>query len=290
MNDVLNQIIEKNHITEEFINAKKMDKENRIFMSDNYVIKIYYPKKFQYYYNELEVYHNLQSKDYLPKLYSYGEESTYKYIVISRLDGKSLFDSWDEYTVDERSEFVKQISNILKDINEIRVEPINFKSILDTKFLNVLSNLNFSGNFISLLQDMYTNNSEFIKTSELGHLIHVDVHFYNFFVNKNKIYAYDFENTMMAPLDYQLLRWYRMWRYPETFIYPKNSLTNQQKHSYETIMPNMLSNYQELCSNYHFEERMKAYLLVYLLEEAKRCNLSEEKVKTYIKENSKIKI
>ena len=121
-------------------------------------------------------------------------------------------------------------------------------------------------------------------------MIHVDVHFYNFFVNKNKIYAYDFENTMMAPLDYQLLRWYRMWRYPETFIYPKNSLTNQQKHSYETIMPNMLSNYQELCSNYHFEERMKAYLLVYLLEEAKRCNLSEEKVKTYIKENSKIKI
>ena len=57
MNDVLNQIIEKNHITEEFINAKKMDKENRIFMSDNYVIKIYYPKKFQYYYNELEVYY-----------------------------------------------------------------------------------------------------------------------------------------------------------------------------------------------------------------------------------------
>ena len=77
--DILTSILSKHNIKESFINAKKMDKENRIFISDNFVVKIYYPKKFQYYYNELEVYKNLSNKDYLANLHGYGEEEGYKY-------------------------------------------------------------------------------------------------------------------------------------------------------------------------------------------------------------------
>ena len=48
----LDIILKKHNISEEFCNAKKMDKENRIFMSDNYIVKLYYPKKYKYYFNE----------------------------------------------------------------------------------------------------------------------------------------------------------------------------------------------------------------------------------------------
>lgn len=290
MSETLEQIIKKHSIDENFVNAKAMDKENRIFMSDNYVIKIYYPKKFQYYYNELEVYQRLAGKDYLPKLYQYGEEESYKYIIISKLNGQSLFDCLDNYSYEDRVSFIEQISRILRDINNIKQIPINFKPILDAKFQTAMSGVNFSNEYKFFLEGMYNYYVNYIQKQESGSLIHVDVHFYNFFVSNGKIFAYDFENTMIAPLEYQLLRWYRMWKYPETFFYPKNSLNSFQKKSYEIIMPLMLKFYPELFSCSDFEERMKLYLLVYLLEEAKRCNLSEENVNKYITENRRVRI
>lgn len=290
MNEVLDQIVKKNNIEEKFINAKAMDKENRIFKSENYVVKIYYPKKFQYYYNELEVYKNLNNKDYLPTLYYCGEEQAYKYIIISRLDGKSLFDSWDEYSKTEKIDIVKQISVILKDINNIRQEKVAFKPILDSKFQTAIFGLDYSPEYILELHNIYDDYLQYINDIEIGNLIHIDVHFYNFFVNKNKIYAYDFENMMIAPRDYQLLRWYRMWKYPETFVYPKNSLNDMQIESYNILMPNLLNNYKELSDFSNFEKRLQLYLFIYLIEEAKRCKLSEETVKRYVKDNKEIKL
>ncbi len=290
MNETLGLIIKKHGIAEQFVNAKLMDKENRIFMSDNYVIKIYYPKKFQYYYNELEVYQKLFGKDYLPKLYQYGEEESYKYIIISKLYGRSLFDCWDSYSYKDRINFIEQISRVLRDINNIKKTPIDFKPILDAKFQTAISGVNFSKEYKTFLKETYNYYVNYIQKQESGSLIHVDVHFYNFFVSNGKIFAYDFENTMIAPLDYQLLRWYRMWKYPETFFYPKNSLNSIQKRTYEIIMPSMLKFYPELFSCSNFEERMKLYLLVYLLEEAKRCNLSEKKISEYISENRRVRI
>ena len=290
MNEILQQIVVKHGITEMFINAKKMDKENRIFISENYVIKIYYPRKFQYFYNELEVYQKLNQKDYLPKLYNYVEEENYKYIIISRLNGKSLFDSCNEYSNVERIKFIEQISNILREINNIRQENINFKLILDMKFQNALNSLNFSEGFKNDLQKIYNCYINYVHESEMGKLIHIDIHFYNFFVNCGKVFAYDFENTTIAPLDYQLLRWYRMWKYPETFIYPKYSLTLPQKKSYEILFPQMLRFYPELSNHENFDERLKLYLLIYLLEEANRCHLSQETVRDYISQNKRVRI
>ena len=153
--DILTSILLKHNIKESFINAKKMDKENRIFISDNFVVKIYYPKKFQYYYNELEVYKNLSNKDYLANLHGYGEEEGYKYIIISRLKGKSLFDSWDSYDVTQRKDFIKQISTILKDINNIRSEEVNFKYHLNNIFNSAFNSLEFSKNFLEYIKETY---------------------------------------------------------------------------------------------------------------------------------------
>lgn len=288
--DILTSILLKHNIKESFINAKKMDKENRIFISDNFVVKIYYPKKFQYYYNELEVYKNLSNKDYLANLHGYGEEEGYKYIIISRLKGKSLFDSWDSYDVTQRKDFIKQISTILKDINNIRNEEVNFKDHLNNIFNSTFNSLEFSKNFLEYIKETYLELLTCISDIEDANLIHIDTHFYNFFVNDGKIFAYDFENTIMAPLDYQLLRWYRMWRYPESFYYPKNSLTQEQIDSYNILMPELLNNYESLYKNKNYNERVKLYSLIYLLQEANRCNLPEEKVKKYIRENKDIRL
>jgi len=288
--DTIKKILNKYDISEKFDNAKKMDKENRIFISENYVVKIFYPNKYSYYYNELEVYKNLNNKDYLPKLYYYGEEETYKYIIISRLKGNSLFDSWNKLSNVQKESSVRQIAKILKDINEIRTSEVDFKMFLNKKFSSVLENLSFSGETKKNIENIYNSKINYIKDMEKGNLIHIDVHFYNFFINSDKVFAYDFENMIMAPLDYQLLRWYRMWKYPETFIYPKNSLSSSEINSYQILMPILLEEYPSLMCNDKSDDRIKLYSLIYLLEEAKRCKLAENDVLNYIDKNKLVKI
>lgn len=285
---ILDKILSEHQIDEPFENAKKMDKENRIFMNENRVVKIYYPKKFPYYYNELEVYKGLGNKDYLPTLQHSGENEDYKYIIISKLQGHSLFDSWDNYTEEQHNNFIIQIATILRDINNIKVEKKNFKQEFENNFKSVLASLDYSEKFNKLINYLYENNIDYLRDEELCKLIHVDVHFYNFFVDEEKVYAYDFENTMMAPVDYQLLRWYRMWQYPQSFFYPKDSLSSEQIDSYKMIMPELLNNYNELAECPNITERVKLYSLMYLLQESKRCNLGEDLTKQYIKENKSV--
>ena len=286
----LDMILKKHNIKEKFENAKKMDKENRIFISDNFVIKLYYPKKYNYYFNELEIYQGLNDKDYLPKLYYYGEEENFKYIVISRLKGKSLFDSWKNLDSNQKKSVIIQIATILKDLNNLRQENINFKDKLDDLFLDTISKLKFSKDFLYYLKNLYCLKSECFEPNELGNLIHIDVHFYNFFIDDNKVYAYDFENTFLAPLDYQLVRWYKMWKYPEKFKYPKDSMTEEEIESYDILMPILLGQYPEISKNTNFQDRVMTYELIYLLQEACRCNLTEEEVKLYIKNNENVKL
>lgn len=283
--DVLNEILDAHNINEKFENAKKMDKENRIFKSENYVIKIYYPKKYNFYYNELKVYQALKGKDYLPDLYYWGENETYKYIVISKLNGKSLFDCWEEYSSHQHLDLISQIAKIIKDINNIEQQKFNFKTDFSKKFEIAKTSLDYSEKSIKLINYLFENSINYLGDNELCQLIHIDVHFYNFFVEKGKVFAYDFENLTAAPLDYQLLRWYRMWMYPQSFVYPKDSLSQTQINSYRMIMPELINNYPELLINQNSTERVKLYGLLYLLEEAKRCQLDEPTVKKYIKEN-----
>ena len=55
-------------------------------------------------------------------------------------------------------------------------------------------------------------------------------------------------------------------------------------------MPELLNNYESLYKNKNYNERVKLYSLIYLLQEANRCNLPEEKVKKYIRENKDIRL
>jgi hypothetical protein len=283
--NTLDQIVQKHNLSESFISAKPMDSENRIFKSDHFIIKIYYPRKYSYYYNELVVYQNLYMKDYLSKLYFYGEEQDYKYIIISRLEGQLLFDLWDNSSLKCRDFIIEQLATILKDINHIKTQNKNFKSFIDLKFNNALSKLDYSDVFLESIQETYASYRKNIQDNELCYLIHDDLHFYNFMLDNQKLLAYDFEHLTIAPLDYQLVRFYKQWKYPETLIYPKYSMTKQQKQSYQMIMPSLLKYYPQLIQNCNVNERLKLYLLIYLLEEAKRVNLSEDKTKNLIKEN-----
>ncbi len=287
---IVEDIKKKDNINEIFYNGKKMDPENRLFISDNYVIKIYYPKKFEYFNNELEVYNNLKDKEYIPELHSYGENDGYKYIIMSKINGISLFDIWSKSSYTERKSYLKDIAIILKDINNIKSSKIDFKNLMSFNFKELLGKLPYTSDTINHINYIFNENIDYITNEEQASLIHIDTHFYNFMIDENKkLIAYDFEHTMMAPKDYQLVRLYRMNYYPESFVYPKNSLNQNEIKKYNSVLFNIIDNYPEIINN-NTDKRLKVYLLNYLLTEAIRCNIKENDVLNIIEENKKIRI
>ena len=289
--DIIETIKSNHGIEDDFYNGKIMDSEKRLFMSDNYVIKLYFPKKYNYYYNELEVYNALSNKEYLPTLYFNGEEENYKYVVLSKENGKSLFDSWDNLSNEERIQYLKDISTILKDINKIKTTEVDFKNFMNNEFNNSIGRIDYSDSSLKTIKNIYDDNICYIGNNETSSLIHIDTHFYNFMINKDgKLIAYDFENTINAPLDFQLVRLYRMNYYPESFIYPKDSLNKEQIKSYNIVIPTIINNYPEIIDFKNVENRLKIYLLNYLLKEIIRCNIKEEKAMKIIFQNDNIKL
>lgn len=286
----IDYILNRHNLKEVFHNGKIMDPEERLFISDNYVIKLYYPKKFEYFENELEVYNSLSSKEYLPKLIFSGKNSQYKYIVISKIYGLSLFDSWKKLSTEERKKYLKDLSIILRDINNIKSNITSFQSTIKNSYEDSLSKLNYSLSTIETFENIFNENIGYITNNESSSLIHIDTHFYNFMIsNSSKLIAYDFEHTIMAPRDYQLVRLYRMNYYPESFIYPKGSLSNSEIKEYEGIMFEIINNYPEII-NSNTKYRLKVYLLDYLLKEAIRCNINEKDVLEIVEKNKNIKL
>jgi len=55
-------------------------------------------------------------------------------------------------------------------------------------------------------------------------------------------------------------------------------------------MPLLLANYPGISDIPNFEDRVKLYILIYLLQEAKRLKLSEDIAMKYISDNIKIKL
>ena len=288
--DIVETIARKNCINEKFYNGKPMDKEQRLFMSDNYVIKIYYPKKYNYYYNELNVYNGLRTKSYIPRLFYCGEENDYKYIIISRENGKSLFDLWNKLSYYDKIKYLKDMAIIIKDINNLRSGVVDFKNIIKEEYNCSIKKINYTCDTLNIINKIFDDNIDYINNSEKSSLIHIDTHFYNFMVNKNgKLIAYDFENIVDAPIDYQFVRLYRMNYYPESFIYPKDSLTQKQIDEYKIILPTIIQSYPEIIMK-NTDYRLKVYLLNYLLKEVIRCKIPEDKAKEIIFKNQKIKL
>lgn len=288
---IIESIKNKYDIKDSFYNGKVMDPEQRLFLSDNFVIKLYFPKKYKYYFNELEVYRHLYDKEYIPTLYFNGEEENYKYIVLQKENGKSLFDSWDSLSKVEKIGYLKDIAIMLKDINNIKSGRVDFRNYVNKEFYHSMDCINFSASSLKKINEIYNDNICYINNDEKSSLIHIDTHFYNFMINDDKkLIAYDFEHTINAPIDYQLVRLYRMNYYPESFIYPKNSLSSEQIETYNIILPTIIKNYSELIDFKNVENRLKIYLLNYLLREIIRCDINEDTAMKIISENAKIKL
>lgn len=281
INRCIEKICKKNNIYGEVSMVSTKFNTDRLFFVNNYVIKIYPEQKEKYFFNERYIYERMSGAEFIPKIIDSGEIFGNKYIVITKIDAIPIFSVWSTYSEKQKEDIIKQIADILKNINLLKKESniIEFKKYIENQFeVNFYACALDKDTKISIL-NYYNKVFDKIKNNEEAFLIYPDFHFSNFLVDRNnKVYVIDFEQLMLAPLDYQLSSVCHMCDDPSIEA-PKD--LNVDRTDYATIIEYFKKYYSEIF-NKDWKDRVRLYNLIYDLKAVKNKKCSDEILNKYV--------
>lgn len=272
---LIDEICKKNHIFGNIVVKNTKFNSGRLFFSNDYIIKLYPGIKEKYFANEYYIYKNLHGKTFLPQLVDYSTTGE-KYIVITRLKARPIFEVWNELTETERENAIKQISDILKQINSLPTidNNISFKEYLKSQFEENVKGNHLNDELGKQVNSLFYNTINKISDDETKRLVYADFHFNNFLIDqKNKVYIVDFENLVTAPLDYQLNSIIRMCLDPR--IEAHNDIMIDEK-DYITIPKYFKKYYREMFLNPNWKDRVKIYILINHLRTLKHNKITSK--------------
>lgn len=264
--------------------CNKIEKVNSGFtnithiIDDKYVIKITSPtskpEKLQ---KEIEFYKNIRL-DFIPKYITSGNHDGIDYLIISKLNGYSLFDIWHTLTNTQRNNCIFQIANILNKFHKLDAK------FLDSKFkitnwvekwqnsfdlnINILNKKGFDTSYIKNFKD---EKLEQIFTENKPCLIYNDAHFDNFIFDNGKIYLIDFDRVLYCSIDYEILIIKMMLDAPQKFA---NEHAEQyvKIEDYNMIYPILKQLCKEMFDFKYINDRIFVYQFIYSLGQAYEYN------------------
>lgn len=277
----IEKICEKNNICGEVSMVSTKFNTDRLFFANNFVIKLYPEQKEKYFFNEIYIYERLYGFECIPKIIDSGEMFGNKYIVITKIDAIPIFSVWSTYSEKQRENVIKQIADILKKINLLKKESniTEFKQYVESQFEDNFFACDLGNDRRTSILKYYNKVFNKIRNNEEAFLIYPDFHFSNFLIDKNnKVYVIDFEQLMLAPLDYQLSSVYHMCDNPSIEA-PKD--LNVDRADYATIIEYFKEYYSEIF-NEDWKDRVRLYNLIYDLKAVKNKKCSEEILDKYV--------
>lgn len=277
-------IANRNNIREVFEPAKSGVNGDRVFLSQNYVIKFFEGRKEKYFENECLIYNKLKS-DFRSLLVESGTINGIKYLLMTRAKGNTLYSIWNDLNSVERDNCIYQISEILKEISSIKpIQIIDFKRELSLLYVDTITQITLSTDMSKRIEAFFYHAIDFISSREFGYLTYIDVHFDNFLYHDGKIKAIDFEALKVAPLDFQMDRWCRMSRHPQ--IYANNTDKKYIKvENFLELVSIMKKYYKQAFSYNHQKERLHLYSLIYNLGVMKKHNIKEAEMVQLLNED-----
>ncbi len=281
INKCIEKICKKNNVYGEVSMVSTKFNTDRLFFVNNYVIKIYPEQKEKYFFNERYIYERMSGVEFIPKIIDSGEMFENKYIVITKIDAIPIFSVWSTYSEKQKEDIIKQIADILKKINLLKKERniIEFKKYIENQFEANFYACALDNDIKISILNYYNKVLDRIKNNEEAFLIYPDFHFSNFLVDRNnKVYVIDFEQLMLAPLDYQLSSVCHMCDDPSIEA-PKD--LNVDRTDYVTIIEYFKKYYSEMF-NKDWKDRVRLYNLIYDLKAVKNKKCSDEILNKYI--------
>lgn len=116
--EILTKILNKEKIKAEKITKSTSGFTNQVFFVDEFVIKLTNDSKTkQQLEKEISVYKNIKL-DNIPKYISSGEIEDYKYLIISKLNGKPLYSFWHTLDRATQKDIVSKVVCIIKEFHK----------------------------------------------------------------------------------------------------------------------------------------------------------------------------
>ena len=278
MENIIKEILQKENMSFEKITKATSGFTNLVyFVDDRFVIKMSkddtIKKKLD---KETSIYQNIQLPC-IPTFLANGNLQDYQYLIISKLNGKSLYSIWHILSKAERQSCIKQIASILKEFNK---QDYNFLSEeykdldwveylskeLKTKSLT-LTEMGFNTQDI----DAFVSNDLFnlFNNNTFG-LVYNDAHFDNFIYDNGKLSLIDFDRVRVCPIDYEMLIFKTMCDNPSKFANEEDE-ENIKDEDYLGIYEQFKTEYPEIFQDKNVETRIAVYQFNYLIGQAIKC-------------------
>lgn len=276
MQKIIKQILHINNISYKEIKKALSGFTNLVyFIDDSYVIKLskeeIKKKKIE---KEISVYKNIVL-DFIPKYIASGEIQDYKYLIISRIKGESLYSTWHKLNNEERKNCITQIAYILKEFNnkdfnflEDKYKFFKWKEYISNELKEKLKQLEIMGFKVNDIVDFIDQELPNLFKKNYFKLLYNDAHFDNFIYNNGKISLIDFDRVMVGPIDYEMLIFKTMCENPKKFACEEDEII---KGDFEGVYQRFKSEYSEIFAVENIDKRVFIYQFDYLLGQAINC-------------------
>lgn len=277
-NDIVKEILKKADINYSTLSKSKSGFTNNVyFIDDKYVVKFSNDKiikeKLE---KEITIYKNL-NLSFIPKYINSGNYKDYKYLIITKIKGKSLYSIWHTLSDEKRTNIVIEIAKNVKTFHQINGEFLNgyndstFREYIKNELIKLIEQLQSLNLNINCLQNIVKNDFDKLFTNIKIGMVYNDLHFDNFIYDGEKLYLIDFDRTLISSLDYDMMIFKTMCDNPSKFANEEDE-DNIIDIEYKNIYQIFKNNYKELFSSQFTEDRIFIYQFIYLMNQAIKCN------------------
>ena len=276
-NDIIKEILKKCDISYSSLTKSKSGFTNNVYFIDNcYVIKFSNDENIkEKLEKEITIYKNLDLS-YIPKYIASGNYNDYKYLIITKINGKSLYSIWHTSSEKERTNIIIEIAKIIKSFHQINGDFLtgynatSFRKHIKNELLKIIEKLQKLNLNVKCLQDILNKSFDKLFCDIKIGLVYNDLHFDNFIYDGEKVYLIDFDRTIITSLDYDMMIFKTMCENPSKFANEEDE-DNIIDSEYKNIYQIFRANYKELFANKFTDDRIFIYQFIYLINQAIEC-------------------
>jgi aminoglycoside phosphotransferase (APT) family kinase protein len=215
----------------------------------------------------------------VPRILDHGTKGGKSYLVMEKVSGRKLSESWPGFSPELKEQFMIQIVEQLKIFHSIHFDRYSLRS-LGREFDNfrdfVKSLTDFSAieeskvdettaNNLKLLKDYYKDHEHVLDETGTSVFVHNDLHFENIMYENDQLTGIiDFDFSRQAPNDYEL------WHMLDFFSRPAHYAEKHMESIWQGYIGDddiqlLKKHYPELFSHEHLTERLRLFLMDNLL-------------------------
>lgn len=300
MKSILNKILQKNDLSSENIQEFSWWQINHTYqIGDKYVLKL--QNDLDVVIHQVSLIQEVKSKGALvPHIFDYGMIDGKEYMLMEKIAGRKLSESWHIFNKNQKESFIKQICEQLQIFHSTSFNlystqrPKEFstweEAIENYTDLTIIEGKEFdsqSSENIKLISDYYEKYKYLLNDVSPSVLIHNDLHFENILFEGDKITAIlDFDFARQAPKEYEL------WHLVDFFHTPKYFVEDSLEDTWDkfTLGDELLlfkKYYPELFQDENLIHRLRIYFIEDILShyEAGFPERSNHQINSYFKKN-----